>query len=83
MAMKILTAKLYEKYQAEQVQSISELRGDQGDIAWGNQIRSYVFCPYTMVKDHRTEVETGNINAVMDGDLDQFIEGFLKTKRQT
>jgi peptide chain release factor 2 len=80
-AMKILKAKLFEKYQAEQLENISELRGDQGDIAWGNQIRSYVFCPYTMVKDHRTDVETGNVVAVMDGDLDQFVEGFLKYKR--
>lgn len=80
-AMKILKAKLFEKYQAEQLENINELRGDQGDIAWGNQIRSYVFCPYTMVKDHRTDVETGNVTAVMDGDLDQFVEGFLKYKR--
>jgi peptide chain release factor 2 len=82
-AMKILRAKLFERNQAAQMENLSELRGDQGDIAWGNQIRSYVFCPYTMVKDHRTDVETGNITAVMDGDLDPFIEGYLKMKRQS
>lgn len=81
--MKILRAKLFERNQAAQMENLSELRGDQGDIAWGNQIRSYVFCPYTMVKDHRTDVETGNITAVMDGDLDPFIEGYLKMKRQS
>jgi len=48
-----------------------------GDIAWGNQIRSYVFCPYTMVKDHRTDIQTGNVEAVMDGDIDLFMEAFL------
>jgi peptide chain release factor 2 len=50
---------------------------NKGDIAWGNQIRSYVFCPYTMVKDHRTDAQTGNVEAVMDGDIDLFMEAFL------
>ena len=56
------------------------MRGEQLDIAWGSQIRSYVFHPYSMVKDHRTQVETGNIGAVMDGDLDAFIDGYLRSQ---
>ena len=57
---------------------LAEIRGEQSDIAWGDQIRSYVFHPYSMVKDHRIQVETGNIGAVMDGDLDAFIDGYLR-----
>ena len=59
-------------------QTIEELKGNQKDIAWGSQIRSYVFCPYTLVKDHRTNYEVGNVESVMDGDLDGFIEAYLK-----
>jgi len=77
-AMKILRAKLYEKQREEQRQKLEDLRGEQREIAWGSQIRSYVFCPYTMVKDHRTNAETGNVQAVMDGDLDMFIEAYLR-----
>ena len=59
-------------------EKLSDIRGDVKDIAWGSQIRSYVMQPYTMVKDHRTDVETGNVDAVMDGSLDLFINGYLK-----
>jgi peptide chain release factor 2 len=77
-AMKILKARLFEKHQQEQREKLEKLRGEQKEIAWGNQIRSYVFHPYNMVKDHRTNVEVGNINAVMDGDIDVFINAYLK-----
>ena len=66
-AMKILRARLMERQLAEQQQKLAELKGEQQEIAWGNQIRSYVFCPYTMVKDHRTNAEMGDVEAVMDG----------------
>jgi peptide chain release factor 2 len=79
-AMKILRSRLMEKQLEEQKAKLESIKGQQQDIAWGNQIRSYVFCPYTMVKDHRTNVEVGNVEAVMDGYLDPFIEGFLKQK---
>jgi len=58
---------------------MAQIKGEYSEIAWGNQIRSYVFCPYTMVKDHRTEAETGNVQAVMDGEIDLFIEAYLKS----
>jgi len=77
-AMKMLRAKLFEKKLEEQQKHLAELRGEVTDIAWGNQIRSYVFHPYSMVKDHRTQAETGNIGAVMDGDLDMFIDAYLR-----
>lgn len=80
-AMKILKARLLARKLEEQRQKLDELRGEQGEIAWGNQIRSYVFAPYTMVKDHRTEVETSNVQAVMDGDLDLFIQAYLRSRR--
>jgi len=79
-AMQMLRAKLFEKYRQEQEAKIAQIKGEYTEIAWGNQIRSYVFCPYTMVKDHRTEAETGNIQAVMDGELDSFIEAYLKSE---
>jgi peptide chain release factor 2 len=79
-ALKILRARLLERQMEEQRAKMDSLKGQQRDIAWGSQIRSYVFCPYTLVKDHRSNVEVGNVNAVMDGDLDPFIEGFLKLK---
>ena len=75
--MKILKAKLYQKYLEEQAESIRELESKKTDIGWGSQIRSYVFHPYTMVKDHRTKLEIGDSKRVMDGDLDEFIKAFL------
>lgn len=77
-AMKTLRSKLYERRIEEQMRELAEIRGEQSEIAWGSQIRSYVFHPYSMVKDHRTSVETGNVGAVMDGDLDMFIDGYLR-----
>lgn len=77
-AMKMLRSKLYEKKIEEQEKHLAEIRGEQSDIAWGSQIRSYVFHPYSMVKDHRTSTETGNVGAVMDGDLDAFIDAYLR-----
>lgn len=79
-AMTMLRSKLYERKIEEQQQQLAEIRGEQSDIAWGSQIRSYVFHPYSMVKDHRTQVETGNVGAVMDGDLDPFIDGYLRSQ---
>ena len=77
-AMKMLKAKLMELAEAEQKEKIEDIKGVQKEIAWGSQIRSYVFHPYTMVKDHRTNYEVGNIGAVMAGDLDGFINDYLK-----
>lgn len=79
-AMTMLRSKLYERKIEEQQKELDEIRGEQSDIAWGSQIRSYVFHPYSMVKDHRTQVETGNVGAVMDGDLDGFIDGYLRSQ---
>lgn len=80
MAMKILTARLLELKEAEHKENLKELKGDFSQNTWGSQIRSYVFQPYTMVKDHRTGAEVGNVGAVMDGDLDYFINEKLKQK---
>jgi peptide chain release factor 2 len=77
-AMKILMARLYERRIEEQQQELNTLKGEQAEIGWGSQIRSYVFHPYSMVKDHRTQVETGNVQAVMDGEIDLFIEAYLR-----
>ena len=77
-AMKMLKSKLLNLKEKEQKDTIDELKGIQMDIAWGSQIRSYVFCPYTFVKDHRTNYEVGNVQAVMDGDLNGFIDSYLK-----
>jgi peptide chain release factor 2 len=79
-ALKILRARLLERQLQEQRAKMESLKGQQQDIAWGSQIRSYVFCPYTLVKDHRSNVEVGNVEGVMDGDLAPFIEGYLKLK---
>lgn len=80
-AMRVLQAKLLELKRQQQEEEISEIRGEQQEIAWGSQIRSYVFHPYNMVKDHRTNVETANVLAVMDGEIDDFIAAYLqKTK---
>ena len=77
-AMKMLKSKLLNLKEKEQKDTIDELKGIQMDIAWGSQIRSYVFCPYTLVKDHRTNYEVGNVQAVMNGDLNGFIDSYLK-----
>ena len=77
-AMKILRSKLYERKIEEQMKELAELRGEQQEIGWGSQIRSYVFHPYSMVKDHRTQEETGNVDAVMDGEIDPFIDAYLR-----
>lgn len=81
-AMNILRAKLFEHYQQEKEKDLKEIRGKKKDIAWGSQIRSYVFHPYQMVKDHRTEVESGNLQAIMDGEINFFIEAYLKSKKK-
>ena len=77
-AMKMLKSKLLNLKEQEHKEKIEDLKGDQKDIAWGSQIRSYVFCPYTLAKDHRTNYETGNIQGVMDGDLNEFMKAYLK-----
>ena len=77
-AMQMLKAKLYMLREEENKEKLSDIRGEVSEIGWGNQIRSYVFQPYTMVKDHRTGVESGNVDAVMDGAIDCFINGYLK-----
>ena len=82
VAMKMLVAKLMEIKERENLEKISDIKGEQKEITWGSQIRSYVFMPYTMVKDHRTGYETGNVNAVMDGDLDGFINAYLTAQSQ-
>ncbi|MFS8571307.1 MAG: peptide chain release factor 2 [Thermaerobacter sp.] len=79
-AMKILKARLRQRREEERQRELAELRGEQREIAWGNQIRSYVFQPYTLVKDHRTGVEVGNVQAVMDGDIDVFIYAVLEQR---
>ena len=76
--MKMLKSKLLELKEKEQKDKIEDLKGIQKDIAWGSQIRSYVFCPYTLVKDHRTNFEVGNVESVMNGDLSGFMESYLK-----
>ncbi len=77
-AMKILRAKLASLYQSERDEKLAKLRGEQKEISWGSQIRSYTFNPYSLVKDHRTSAEAGNVNAVMDGDIDLFIDHYLR-----
>ncbi|MGI6157938.1 MAG: peptide chain release factor 2 [Saccharofermentanales bacterium] len=77
VAMNMLKSRLYVLAKQRHLERIEDLKGDVMDNAWGSQIRSYVFCPYTMVKDHRTDVEVGNIDAVMDGDIDRFIDAWL------
>ena len=79
-AERILKAKLLDLRRQEQEQAVANLRGEQQEIAWGSQIRSYVFHPYSMVKDHRTKYETGNVQAVMDGDITRFMEAWLKAR---
>ena len=78
MALKLLKAKLIQLEEAKRDAEMAKLYGEKGEIAWGNQIRSYVMNPYQMVKDHRTNVEKGNVQAVLDGDLDEFIQAYLR-----
>ena len=82
VAMKMLKSKLVKIKEREHLKRIEDIKGEQQQIGWGSQIRSYVFMPYTLVKDHRTNCESGNINAVMDGDLDPFINAYLKAASQ-
>ena len=81
-AMKMLKSKLYEIKEREQKETIDDIKGEYKDIAWGSQIRTYVFHPYNMVKDHRTNHEEGNIEAVMNGEIDEFIDCYLKGKKE-
>ena len=76
--MKMLKSKLIEIKEREHLEKIDDIKGVHKEIAWGSQIRSYVFMPYTLVKDHRTGYEQGNVSAVMDGDIDGFINAYLK-----
>jgi peptide chain release factor 2 len=82
-AMKVLKSRLYMLEQQKRDAEVARLYGDKGEIAWGNQIRSYVMQPYQMVKDHRTDHQTGNVDAVMDGDLDAFIESYLRHRAKS
>lgn len=77
-ALNMLKSKLYQKYIEDQESKLAEIKGEQKAIEWGSQIRSYVFCPYTLVKDHRTNYEEGNVDKVMDGEIDNFIYAYLK-----
>jgi peptide chain release factor 2 len=76
--MKVLKLRLYELELEKKRSAIEKRYDEKGDIAWGNQIRSYVFMPYQMVKDHRTDFEVGNVERIMDGDLDAFIDSYLE-----
>lgn len=81
VALKVLRARLFEYYRKKQEEEIAKQRGEKEEIAWGSQIRSYIFQPYQMVKDHRTNIETGNVNVVMDGEIDLFIKAYLRRRR--
>jgi peptide chain release factor 2 len=82
MAMKVLRSRIYAKLQEEEEERKAKAAGEKKDISWGNQIRSYTMQPYTLVKDHRTGVQTSNVQAVMDGEIDEFIEGYLRWKER-
>ena len=82
-ALQILAAKLAERQREERRRELEALAGEQRDVAWGSQIRSYVLAPYQLVKDVRTEHETGNVQAVLDGDLDEFMEDYLRWRRSS
>jgi peptide chain release factor 2 len=77
MAMKYLKSRLYELKLREQNEKLSEINKTKKEIGWGSQIRSYILHPYKMIKDHRTDLEVGNVNKVLDGDIDPFIEAYL------
>ena len=78
--MKVLRARLYDRKRQEQQDKLAEIGGEKKEIAFGSQIRSYVLHPYRMVKDHRTRVEVGNVDRVLDGDIDEFIKSYLMRK---
>jgi peptide chain release factor 2 len=80
IAMRLLISKLYQLQKKTEQEKLDKIEATKTDIAWGNQIRSYVFHPYNLVKDHRTDVETSNVHAVMEGEIDLFIEACLKNK---
>ena len=82
MAFKMLKSRLYEYYRKKQEEEREKNAIQKKDIAWGSQIRSYIFQPYTLVKDHRTNYSTGNIIAVMDGEIDDFIESYLHWQKE-
>ena len=82
MAMKILKARLYDLKKKEQEEKLEGFIGEKKDIGWGSQIRSYTLQPYQLIKDHRTGYEIGNVNAVLDGDLDEFINQYLLMKKE-
>jgi len=82
MAMKVLRSRLYELEKQKQKEKMEEIHKEKKEIAWGSQIRSYILHPYTIVKDHRTNIEVGNVNSVLDGDINQFIEGYLFHNRR-
>lgn len=79
-AMKMMKSKLYQLEIEKQEQELANIRGEQKEIGWGSQIRSYIFHPYSMVKDHRTNLDVGNVQAVVDGDIDQFIDAYLRSQ---
>lgn len=81
-AMKILKSRLYEYYQKKKQEEMEELHGEKKEIAWGSQIRSYIFQPYQLIKDHRTNYEKGNVQAVLDGEIDEFIRAYLLSIRK-
>ena len=78
--MTMLKSKLYQRAIIEKENQMKALKGEQKSIEWGSQIRSYIFCPYTLVKDHRTNYEEGNVDKVMDGDINDFIFAYLKSQ---
>jgi peptide chain release factor 2 len=82
MAMKVLRSRIYAKLQEEEDARKAKAAGEKKDISWGNQIRSYTMQPYTLVKDHRTGIQTSNVQAVMDGEIDEFIEEYLRWKER-
>jgi peptide chain release factor 2 len=79
--MKVLRARLYQQEKRKQEDKLQEIHDSKDEIAWGSQIRSYVLHPYQMVKDHRIDLDVGNVNSVLDGDLDPFIQGVLLAKK--
>jgi peptide chain release factor 2 len=82
VALTLLRSRIYARLLQEEEERKARIAGEKKGISWGNQIRSYVFHPYTMVKDHRTGIQTGNITAVMDGGIEMFMEGFLRWKER-